>query len=285
MDLSELEALVAEGENQYVEFKLEVRHVDVLVREIVAFANTDGGTLLCGVGDDGTLVGIQTSEVKRLMVRLKKVQESLPVVFRVDAVQAGASTEGLDAYVVVISVPRAPDEIAPVRTASGEVYARVDDRVLMRRDFVPRADGLQSSSAEKLTMFIAMSFRFEEQPALVDYYEAILRAVSSSKLPIDPLRMDLEQGDYEITTEIITRIHESSIVLADFTFNSPNVYFEAGVAVGAKKRLIRTARKDTEMAFDIRTSKILLYANATQLERGLPAALKAAYDDVIKARA
>lgn len=62
MTIRELQRLVAEGEHGQLEFKRKANHPDRIVRELVAFANTEGGTLLIGVDDDGTIYGTKTPE-------------------------------------------------------------------------------------------------------------------------------------------------------------------------------------------------------------------------------
>lgn len=59
MDRRSLERLVANGEGQRLEFKRKVRHPDKIAREFVAFANSGGGTILIGVGDDGEIAGLK----------------------------------------------------------------------------------------------------------------------------------------------------------------------------------------------------------------------------------
>ena len=55
---SRLAILLAEGEGQRLEFKQALSRLD---REIVAFANSAGGTVLLGVDDAGEVVGVDTS--------------------------------------------------------------------------------------------------------------------------------------------------------------------------------------------------------------------------------
>ena len=62
MTLRELQLLVKEGEHTTLEFKKKVAHPEKIVREIVAFANTQGGNLLIGVSDDGNLSGVRFPE-------------------------------------------------------------------------------------------------------------------------------------------------------------------------------------------------------------------------------
>ena len=51
--------LIADGENSKTEFKRDDVRPEQLAREIVSFANMNGGKILLGVEDDGTVVGIQ----------------------------------------------------------------------------------------------------------------------------------------------------------------------------------------------------------------------------------
>jgi ATP-dependent DNA helicase RecG len=52
--------LIAQGENANVEFKSANVHPDSIAKEIVAFANATGGTLLIGVNDNGVVSGIDS---------------------------------------------------------------------------------------------------------------------------------------------------------------------------------------------------------------------------------
>ncbi len=59
LELRDLKRLVREGEGSQLEFKLKTTHPDKIMREVVAFANTSGGTLLIGVADNGDLPGLK----------------------------------------------------------------------------------------------------------------------------------------------------------------------------------------------------------------------------------
>nr|WP_319539064.1 ATP-binding protein [uncultured Methanospirillum sp.] len=61
MDEEEIRRLAAAGEGLGREFKSELHRIqsdDEIVSDIVAMTNTDGGVLLLGVEDDGTVTGI-----------------------------------------------------------------------------------------------------------------------------------------------------------------------------------------------------------------------------------
>jgi ATP-dependent DNA helicase RecG len=55
---SELLEIIANGENSGIEFKRDDMRSEHLAKEVVAFANLQGGRILIGVEDDGTISGI-----------------------------------------------------------------------------------------------------------------------------------------------------------------------------------------------------------------------------------
>ena len=61
MKSPEIRNLVKLGETETIEFKTKVNHPDKIVKEIVAFANTKGGKLLIGVGDNGEILGLKNA--------------------------------------------------------------------------------------------------------------------------------------------------------------------------------------------------------------------------------
>ncbi len=67
--LTQLKRLVAEGEGVQLEFKRKAAYPEKLVRELIAFANTDGGSLLIGVDDDGSIPGVKYPDEEAHVVR------------------------------------------------------------------------------------------------------------------------------------------------------------------------------------------------------------------------
>ena len=57
-----LKKLIAEGENQQLDFKFCVSDSRKIARTLSAFANSDGGKLLIGVRDNGSIAGIKSDE-------------------------------------------------------------------------------------------------------------------------------------------------------------------------------------------------------------------------------
>ena len=59
MNRGTVQNIIKGGESQTVEFKQAASSAKDVAREIVAFANTNGGILILGVADDGRLLGIE----------------------------------------------------------------------------------------------------------------------------------------------------------------------------------------------------------------------------------
>jgi len=57
-----LKRLIAAGENQKVDFKYCVSDSKKIARTLSAFSNSDGGRLLIGVRDNGSIAGIRSDE-------------------------------------------------------------------------------------------------------------------------------------------------------------------------------------------------------------------------------
>jgi len=60
--LHHITKLIAEGEHQQLDFKFEIADAHKIARTLVAFANTDGGRLLIGVKDNGSIAGVRSEE-------------------------------------------------------------------------------------------------------------------------------------------------------------------------------------------------------------------------------
>ncbi len=54
--------MIAEGEHQQQDFKMRIENARKIAKTLVAFANTDGGRLLIGVKDNGSISGINEEE-------------------------------------------------------------------------------------------------------------------------------------------------------------------------------------------------------------------------------
>jgi predicted HTH transcriptional regulator len=64
MDTHDLLKLIDEGEGFHVEFKRLVSSPEKIAKAMIAFANTKGGSILFGVDDDGSIVGVESEKTE-----------------------------------------------------------------------------------------------------------------------------------------------------------------------------------------------------------------------------
>ena len=62
MDHKELLVLLDEGEGSQIEFKRKVSSPEKIARALIGFANTRGGTILFGIDDDKSIVGVESEK-------------------------------------------------------------------------------------------------------------------------------------------------------------------------------------------------------------------------------
>lgn len=69
MTLQEIHKLAKGGEGLRLEFKKKAMFPEKIVREVIALANTEGGCLLVGVDDDGTISGQRFIEEEVFVIK------------------------------------------------------------------------------------------------------------------------------------------------------------------------------------------------------------------------
>ena len=118
--------------------------------------------------------------------------------------------------------------------------------------------------------FIAMSF--SEKSEVVAIKEAIMSAVNETKYYPIIINEQHFESDRTINDAIIAEIKNAKFVIADFTGQKPNVYFEAGFALGLGLPVIYCCDKtdfDTNSHFDVNHYSHILYNSSEELRKGL----------------
>ncbi len=62
VELKRIKQLINNGENSYIEFKIEATRPESIAKELVAFLNFEGGSLYIGVSDNGKIIGVNLDE-------------------------------------------------------------------------------------------------------------------------------------------------------------------------------------------------------------------------------
>jgi ATP-dependent DNA helicase RecG len=116
--MSKIKILLEQGENQAVEFKAASISSESLAKEIVAFANTQGGSILIGVEDNGMISGVGNPAALEEWVTNICRQNVIP------AIQVMIQTEKyLDKNILHIEVPKGKDK--PYQTNKNQYLTRV----------------------------------------------------------------------------------------------------------------------------------------------------------------
>lgn len=73
--------LIEKGESQNLDFKFAVNDSVKIARSLVAFSNSNGGTLLIGVKDNGVIAGVRTTEEYYMVEAAANMYTDPPVSF------------------------------------------------------------------------------------------------------------------------------------------------------------------------------------------------------------
>lgn len=130
MQPRDLKNLIQTGEGTYLEFKKTTPSASKIAREIVAFGNTDGGTILIGVNDDKTITGIQGYFEEEYLLNKAATEICIPAVpISIELVHYS------DVDVMVVRVPKA--EVKPVYIKGKNqrlVFVRREDESVLASD-------------------------------------------------------------------------------------------------------------------------------------------------------
>lgn len=130
MTPADLRNLIQTGEGRYLEFKKTTPSVEKIAREIGAFANSKGGTILIGVDDQKNITGISAYFEEEYVLHKAAYERCVPgVPIQIELVHSGNQD------VMVVRVPEA--EKKPVYNKSKKkrlVYVRRNDESVLASD-------------------------------------------------------------------------------------------------------------------------------------------------------
>src|SRR5690554_7429241 len=115
---------IAEGEHQQQDFKYAINDSKKIARSLAAFANTDGGSLLVGVKDNGRVAGVASDEEYYMVEAAANMYCKPPVSFETSIWEEDGKT------VMEVVVPRSEQKPhkAPAKDGRYKVYVRDNDQ-------------------------------------------------------------------------------------------------------------------------------------------------------------
>lgn len=165
MDLTELRIRIARWEDLHTDFKERLESADELAKDLVCFANTDGGQLIIGVGKDRRVVGVDDPDPLNRFVDNVAFNNCEPPISIIQEV-----LHADEKSVVVINVPKGDQR--PYRTNKGLYYVRT-------------TSGCRQASREEL-------LRLFQATESLYYDETPLPRLSIADLDLDALDRYLE---------------------------------------------------------------------------------------------
>lgn len=116
--------MIRQGEHDMLDFKHSITDAKKIAKSLVAFANTNGGKLLIGVKDNGTISGIRTEEEFYMIQSAAQLYCNPEIRFSTDTWHIDGKT------VLEITIPKSLDKIFYAKDTNGKwkVYVRVEDK-------------------------------------------------------------------------------------------------------------------------------------------------------------
>lgn len=151
--------LIKQGEHQTLDFKHSITDSKKIARAMVAFANTLGGTLLIGIKDNGSIVGIDSEEEYYMIEAAAQMYCKPEMPFKVSKWNINGKT----VLEVVINRTKNRPVKAPDKSGDYRAFVRINDE-----NIVASPIQLKIWKAERHRKSIQMVLS-ERENALFDY--------------------------------------------------------------------------------------------------------------------
>lgn len=132
-----------------------------------------------------------------------------------------------------------------------------------------RLENAGYASETKNHVFVAMPFA-EEMDDVFHY--GIQGAVNAAGLLCE--RADLSSFTGDVMEWVKKRIASAHLVIADLSAANPNVYLEVGYAWGCGRPTVLICRDESELKFDVKGQRCLIYKKIKELEATLKTELE-----------
>jgi predicted HTH transcriptional regulator len=156
-----IKRLIQEGEHQKQDFKYEISDSKKIARTLVAFSNAEGGRLLIGVKDNGSVTGVTTDEEYYMIEAAAKIYCNPEVPFTTKSHRV----EGKIVFEVKVVKGQLIPHLAPDPEGNWLAYVRVGDQNLVANEILRTVWEKQKN---KEAVFISYS---KSERILLDYLD------------------------------------------------------------------------------------------------------------------
>ncbi|MEM6831393.1 MAG: ATP-binding protein [Bacteroidota bacterium] len=189
MDQQTAKILISKGETTTVEFKMKANHPEKIIREVVAFANTEGGHLFIGVADNRTIAGLKYPDEDEYVL-VKSIEELCrpQIDFEVETIRFQE-----DLQILHFDIKEGTDKphfaFLEKRHRYGKAFVRVNDKSIqasyeMRKILKERDKNKNPISFEESTMELFKYFEKNPSITLSQYRQlsGLNKRLASNKL-------------------------------------------------------------------------------------------------------
>lgn len=196
-----IKRLILEGENVSLDFKKTISNAEKIAKTLVAFANNQGGRLLIGIADDGSVKGVKAEEEEKYMITKAAHQLCRPAIeprfeeYLVD-----------DKLVLVAEILKSDTKPHYALDEQGKwwVYFRVQDKTVLASKIL--IDVLKKGNHEEGT-FISYS---DQEKVLLEYLDA------NGRITLKEFSK-LTRSAYRKAQKIIVNLILSGVILPHIT--------------------------------------------------------------------
>ena len=227
---TELLEIITNGENSGIEFKRDVVENYRLAKELVAFSNFEGGMVLLGVDDDGTIAGLTRDNLEEWVMTVcrDKIRPGIIPAFQtIRDVESGKD-------VAVVRVPRGGDVHSQWHKNRNTYYIRVgtQSRESTQQE-LSRLFQQRGTLRADLRPISGTSIKDLDRRRLKDYFGRIRQQKFPEDRGNDEKDSDTEWHTLLVNTEIMV---EEGVTLSGMLLfgNTPNRFLpQAGIDAAA----------------------------------------------------
>jgi len=198
--------LISQGEHQKLDFKHSITDSKKIARSLAAFANTDGGKLLVGVRDNGSIAGVQSDEEFYMVQAASDLYCKPTVNFETKAWNINGKT------ILEITIPRVYEDrliTAPDKNNKYKAYIRVKDENIIVNNIY-----LKAWNRKKFGKGILV--RYDEPERILLEYLQKNRSITFSEF-----RTKANLNKYK-AEKILINLLVLDLIVFDFTDNQVN---------------------------------------------------------------
>lgn len=213
----QLSKMIAEGEHQKQDFKYSINDSRKIAISIVAFANSDGGRLLLGIRDNGSIAGVSSEEEFYMVEAAAKLYSRPAVPFHFHVWK----DEGKNVLEIKVEKSVERPHMAQDNTGKWIAYVRVDDQNIRASKIL-----LDVWRQERNLQGVHIRFTEEEQRILSSLE-------TEEKIGLSQLAKRSKLSKWKLS-KLVVKLITVGVVLMENTENGPLFFLNEEEITGNK---------------------------------------------------